>query len=236
MLNLRYLPQPGMSSGYGIGSAAAAVGKTMQNLGQLPLDAKAKADAKGYKDANLKLLNNQDARSAQELKLKQDAFDYKMQKIQKDALDAAIKAGNKVGAFRKAHPKATANLSDSELLAWGDQMDKLLPKDKSVKISKIDARITPDGHKIMTYVQNGNIVEKDLGPVKTDWNTKKASSDIPKGWVNVGSDFYNQYADTANGLVKSTKDGRFIAPISFVNAKQAEQIGNSKKLLDTPLQ
>lgn len=84
-----------------------------------------------------------------------------------------------VAAFRVAHPNATKNMSDDELMAWGNDIDKLLPKDK--KIDKIDTRVTPDGDKMLTYTEDGIIKERNMGKVKTDWNESK-SSDIPQGW------------------------------------------------------
>lgn len=49
-------------------------------------------------------------------------------------------------------------------MAWGKDIDKVLPKD--VKIDKLDARITPDGDKILTYMQDGQIQERNMGKVK----------------------------------------------------------------------
>ncbi len=226
-----YLPQPGMSAGAGVGAALGAFGQTMSNLGQLTLDDKEKKAKEALQNAQLSLAQNADKRGEAELKLHQDKLNAIKEQTQYERLQSAIKAKNMASAFRAAHPNATKHLSDDELIAWGNDIDKLLPKDK--KIDKLDTRITPEGNKILTYMQDGQIVEKNMGKVKTDWNEGKKSSDIPEGWVSVGTEFHKDYGHEGN--TKLTKDGRYIAPLPYVNKKFSEQSDGNLKLLDEEL-
>lgn len=238
--SLGYLPQPGMSAGAGVGSALGAFGQTMNQLGQLTIDDKKQKKDEALQDAKLTLAQNADKRGDEELKLKADEvsgknkyYDDKTKAERQKQLDEHIKAQNMAGAFRVLHPEATKNLNDEQVMAWGEHMDKLLPKDR--KIDKIDARITEDGNKIVTYFDtaDNNIKELNMGKVKTDWNEKKKSSDIPEGWVSVGKDFQIDYGHEGN--TKQTKDGRYIAPLPYVNSKFSEQSDGNKKLLDEDL-
>lgn len=235
---LGYLPQPGMSAGAGVGSALGAFGKTMSDLGQLTIDNKALKAKTEADNLKLELMKNADKRGDTELKIKADEVSGKNTHYANEAtlksqerLDKMIKAKDMVGAFRTVHPEATKNLTDEQVSAWGEHMDKLLPKDR--KIDKIDARITPEGDKIITYLDNNQIVEKNMGKVKTDWNEKKASSEIPQGWVSVGTEFHKDYGHEGN--TKLIKDGRYIAPLPYVNTKFSEQSDGNKKLFDEEL-
>lgn len=237
--SLGYLPQPGMSSGAGIGSALGAFGQTMSTLGQLTIDDKKAKNEEALQNAKLTLAQNADKRGDTELTLKEkeitgknDYYASKEAREQAKLVQEALDKKNMVGAFRALHPKATANLSDEELMAWGKDIDKVLPKD--AKIDKLDARITPEGDKILTYMQDGQILEKNMGKVKTDWNEKKKSSDIPEGWISVGKDFHQEYGHEGN--TKLIKDGRYIAPLPYVNSKFGEQSDGSKKLFDQELE
>lgn len=236
---LGYLPQPGMSAGAGVGSALGAFGKTMSDLGQLGLDDKALKAKTEADNLRLDLMKNADKRGDVELTLKKEEIDGRNAKYaneearaQAKLLSEAIKSKNMASAFRIAHPNATKHLSDDELISWGNDIDKLLPKE--AKIDKLDTRITPAGDKILTYMQDGKIVEKNMGKVKTDWNEGKKSSDIPEGWVSVGTEFHKDYGHEGN--TKQTKDGRYIAPLPYVNTKFSEQSDGNKKLLDQELE
>lgn len=239
--SLGYLPQPGMSAGAGVGSALGAFGQTMNNLGQLTIDDKKAKNEEALLNAKLTLAQNADKRGDEELKLKADEvsgknkyYDDKSKAERQKQVDEHFKAQNMAGAFRVLHPEATKNLNDEQVMAWGEHMDKLLPKDR--KIDKIDARITDDGSKIVTYFDNvdNRIKELNMGKVKTDWNEKKKSSDIPEGWVSVGKDFHQEYGHEGN--TKLIKDGRYISPLPYVNSKFSEQSDGSKKLFDQELE
>lgn len=236
--SLGYLPQPGMSAGAGLGSALGAFGKTVSDLGQLAIDDKKVKNEEALQNARLTLAQNADKRGDEELKIKADEVSGKNQyyaskeaREQAKLVQEALDKKNMVGAFRALHPKATANLSDEELMAWGKDIDKVLPKD--VKIDKLDTRVTPEGDKILTYFQDGQIVEKNMGKVKTDWNESKKSSEIPQGWVSVGKDFHEEYGHEGN--TRLIKDGRYIAPLPYVNKKFSDQSDSSKLVLDEEL-
>ena len=222
-----------LSGGEAGASGLASLGKTMSDLGQLSLDDKDKKAKAQMEEEKLTLMKNANTRADDELKLNKETLDFKKEESQADRLSKAIKAKNMVGAFRAAHPNATKNFSDDELMAWGNDIDKLLPKDR--KIDKIDTRITPEGDKMLTYMEGGVIKERNMGKVKTDWNEKKdkGSSDIPQGWISVGTEFHKEYGHEGN--TRLTKDGRYIAPINYVNSMQENQVGGSKKLLDEEL-
>lgn len=230
-MRLNYLPQPGMSAGAGIGAGLGALGKSISDLGQLSLDEKERARKESFENTKLNLMQKESDLKEMEVTGKNKYYDDKVKETQQERLDKAIKAKNMVAAFRVAHPNATKNMSDDELMAWGNDIDKLLPKDK--KIDKIDTRVTPDGDKMLTYMEDGVIKERNMGKVKTDWNESKKSSDIPQGWISVGTKFHEDYGHEGN--TKLLKDGRYIAPIPYVNAMQEQQIGGSKKLLDEEL-
>ena len=215
----------------GVSVGFASLGKTMSDLGQLSLDEKDKKAKATMESERMTLLKNADTRADGELKLGQDKLAFQKEETQTEKLQKAIKSKNMVGAFRAAHPNATKNFSDEELMAWGNDIDKLLPKDR--KIDKIDTRVTPQGDKMLTYMENGVIKERNMGKVKTDWNESKKSSDIPEGWISVGTEFHKEYGHDGN--TRLTKDGRYIAPINYVNSMQESQVGSSKKLLDEEL-
>lgn len=223
-----------MAGGEATASGLGVLGKTMSDLGQLSLDDKEKKARSEIENTKLNLMQNADKRGDAELKLSQDKFKNEETRTQAKALQEALDKKDMAGAFRTLHPKATANLSDEQIMAWGKDIDKVLPKD--VKIDKLDTRITPEGDKMLTYVQDGKIVEKNMGKVKTDWNEKKdkGSSDIPQGWISVGTEFHKEYGHDGN--TRLLKDGRYIAPLNYVNAMQENQMSGSKKLLDEPLE
>lgn len=217
-MKLGYLPQPGMSAGAGVGSALGAFGKTMSDLGQLGLDDKALKAKTEADNLKLDLLKNADKRGDVELTLKKEEIDGKNTKYaneeareQAKLLNEAIKSKNMVSAFRIAHPNATKDLSDDELKSWGNDIDKLLPKDRMIK--NIDTRITPDGDKVLTYMDNGKILERNMGKVKTDWNMEKdkGSSKIPLGSVAVPADFANDH--WRSGALSQMEDGRYYVDI-----------------------
>lgn len=220
-----------INGGESAASGFASLGKTMSDLGQLSIDEKDKKAKATMESERMTLLKNADTRADGELKLGQDKLAFQKEETQAEKLKKAIKSKNMVGAFRAAHPNATKNFSDEELMAWGNDIDKLLPKDK--KIDKIDTRVTPEGDKMLTYMEDGVIKERNMGKVKTDWNESKKSSDIPQGWISVGHRFQEDYGHEGN--TKLLKDGRYIAPLPYVNSKQTEQIGSSKTLLDEEL-
>lgn len=228
-----------MSAGAGIGAGLGAFGQTMSNLGQLSLDDKKAKNEEAFQNAKLTLAQNADKRGDTELRLKEkevtgknDYYASKEAREQAKVLQEALDKKNMAGAFRALHPKATANLNDEEIMAWGKDIDKVLPKD--AKIDKLDTRVTPEGNKILTYMQDGQIVERNMGKVKTDWNESKKSSEIPEGWVSVGKDFQIDYGHEGN--TRLIKDGRYIAPLPYVNKKFSEQSDSSKKLFDQELE
>jgi len=219
-MRLGYMPTNTNSTKAGLGFGMAAIGKSITSIGKLA------DDDKKYNDT-LKLNKDVNDRQNKQLKLSQDNFDLKQKEY--DQLvevandkknDATTRKTATISLFRKLHPKATMELNDDEVYEFGENIDKLLPKGEDIK--KLDTRVTPKGNKILTYESGGKIYEKKLGPVKTEWNSKKASSDIPEGHVSVGKEFYEDYAD--KGMVKISKDGRFYAPIDFVNQKGQEYI------------
>ena len=179
-----------INGGESAASGLASLGKTMSDLGQLSLDEKDKKAKAAMESERMTLLKNADTRAEGELKLNQDKLAFQKEETQAEKLQKAIKSKNMVAAFRAAHPNATKNFSDEELMAWGNDIDKLLPKDR--KIDKIDTRVTPQGDKMLTYMENGVIKEHNMGKVKTDWNEKKdkPSSEIPENWISMGYDFY----------------------------------------------
>lgn len=227
-----------LTGGDATANVLGVFGKTMSDLGQLSLDDKKVKNEEALQNARLTLAQNADKRGDEELKLKADEVSGKNQyyaskeaREQAKLVQEALDKKNMVGAFRALHPKATANLSDEELMAWGKDIDKVLPKD--VKIDKLDTRVTPEGDKILTYFQDGQIVEKNMGKVKTDWNESKKSSEIPQGWVSVGKDFHEEYGHEGN--TRLIKDGRYIAPLPYVNKKFSDQSDSSKLVLDEEL-
>lgn len=226
MMKLGYY-QP-LSGGEATASGLGSLGQTMSSLGQLSLDEKERARKESFENTKLNLMQKESDLKEMEVTGKNKYYDDKVKETQQERLDKAIKAKNMVAAFRVAHPNATKNMSDDELMAWGNDIDKLLPKDK--KIDKIDTRVTPDGDKMLTYMEDGVIKERNMGKVKTDWNESKKSSDIPANWISTGFDFYQKHKK--GGTFKQTGDGRFIAPIEFVNQKLAEDHDlDSDKLL-----
>ena len=214
-MRLNYLPQPGMSAGAGVGAGFASLGKTMSDLGQLSLDEKDKKAKATMESERMTLLKNADTRADGELKLGQDKLAFQKEETQAEKLQKAIKSKNMVGAFRAAHPNATKNFSDEELMAWGNDIDKLLPKDR--KIDKIDTRVTPQGDKMLTYMEGGVIKEHNMGKVKTDWNESKdkPSSEIPAGHIAVDEHWFNRQKKPIT--MSKTKDGRAYAKIGDFN-------------------
>lgn len=218
----------------GVSAGLGALGKTMSDLGQLAIDDKAQK-AKIEKDNfTLEMMKNADTRGDAELKLKADELKYKTDASQAKLLQEAIKSKNMASAFRAAHPNATKHLSDSELISWGNDIDKLLPKE--AKIDKLDTRITPDGDKILTYMQDGKIVEKNMGKVKTDWNEGKdtPSSEIPAGHIAVDENYFNSQKSPLK--MGKTKDGRAYSKIDDFNQWLSEDTKVKTNLkFDKPL-
>jgi len=214
-MKLGYLQNPTTSEGAGIGAGFAQLGKSMSDLGQLSIDDAAAKKKAEFKDTQLNLLKNADTRGDAELKLKADELKYKQDVTQAKLLKDAIDKKDAVGAFRIAHPKATENLTDAQLMAWGKDIDKLLPKE--AKIDKLDTRITPEGDKMLTYMQDGKIVERNMGKVKVDWNATadKASSEIPAGHIAVDENYFNSQKSPLK--MNKTKDGRAYAQIDHFN-------------------
>lgn len=228
-MKLQYLPQPGMSAGAGVGSALGSLGKTASDLGQLSLDEKERKNKAETENLKLSLMQKADTRADGELKLNQDKLAFQKDETQAEKLDKALKARNMVAAFRAAHPNATKHFNDEQLMAWGNDIDKLLPKDE--KIDKIDARVTPDGDKILTFMQGGKIVEKNMGKVKTDWNEGKdaPSSEIPGGHIAVDAAWLNYNKIPLK--TKMTKDGRVYASVADFNEMLTNRDESTKKEL-----
>lgn len=244
MFKLGYLQTPKYGKGQGIGDGFSALGKSIGSLGDMAIEdkeRKRKARNEQFKldlltkqdkraDEQFSLAKAQDSRDAKTAEAKQKALAYELEVARDNRRSKQEREAAEVSVFRKLHPKSTKHLSDAEVRVFGSQVQK--EYGKNPKITKMDTRITPDGMKVLTYTENGVIKEKTLGKVKSDWNEKKASSSTPEGYIEVGKDFYEEYAH--RGIVKQSKDGKFIAPISIVNKLQKEQIGGAN-LLDSPL-
>lgn len=222
-MRLGYLPTP--TYGKSLADGLGKVGGSIAALGQLGAD-----EIKRKKDEEIqnKSFDLQD----REVKLREKKLDTDIQIMQDEKADKASRKSASVSVFKTLHPKVSSSLgSDENIYAYIQDIDKYASKNS--KMNKLDVRVSPKGNKILTYEVDGEIKEINLGAVKTDWNVKQPSSDIPEGYVSVGKEFYESYAD--RGMVKSSKDGKFYAPINFVNSMQKEQISGDRENLDTPL-
>lgn len=225
-MKLQYLPQPGMSAGAGLGYGIGKFGESIAALGQLGAD-----EAQRKKDNEL--ANKTFDLKDREVKVREAELQSNIEIMNNKKADETTKRQAVVNVFKTLHPKVSKSLgNDENIYAYVSEIDKFVPK--NTKMNKLDVRITPSGNKILTYEDsNGEVKEMNLGAVKTDWNVKKPSSDIPEGYVSVGKEFYETYAD--RGMVKSSKDGKFYAPLNFINAMQKEQIGSGNGQLDEEL-
>ncbi|WP_294966444.1 hypothetical protein [Sulfurimonas sp.] len=223
-MKLGYLPAVNANSPKaGLGFGFAAIGKSVANIGRLG------DEANKYED-KLKLDKNTSDRQNKQLKLTQDNFDLKQKDYDRlvevasdKKADETTRKGASISLFRKLHPKFTSKLDDNEVYEFGQQIDKLLPKGKEIK--KLDTRVTPEGNKILTYEVDGEIVQKNLGAVKTEWGKDK--SEVPENHVSVGKEFYEEYADSGN-VHKIGK--KFYAPINYVNMKNRDYIKDQHKV------
>lgn len=138
----------------------------------------------------------------------------------------------RVSAFKKMYPDATKGLTDDEIYALGESIDKLIPNNTALK--KVDVFTNTEDERIITFTdEKGNITQRNLGNAK-DYGKPKNKETDRKGWISVGKDFYEQYAHT--GFVKTDKKrGGFYSPIDFVNKMQQRQIGKGEEQLNAPL-
>lgn len=226
-MRLNYLPQPGMSSKAGLGLGFAKFGESIAKIGDIGYDEKKRRRDESVEDMKLGFAKGANTRaeeshalSKEQVQKNIETLDFNLKTMQDKKADKETKKKATVSVFRTLHPNATKNFNDEEVEVFAAEIDKFLPKNE--KITKLDTRVTPKGNKILTYESGGKIYERNMGKVKTDWNPKKSSSDIPEGHVSVGKEFYEDYAD--KGMVKISKDGRFYAPIDFVNQKGQEYI------------
>lgn len=222
-MRLGFLPTP--NHGSSLGEGLGKLGGSVAALGQLGAD-----EIKRKKDEELQ--NKTFDLRDREVKVREGELQKDIEIMNNEKADETTKKQAVVNVFKTLHPKVSESLgSDENIYAYVSEIDKFVPKNKNM--NKLDVRITPKGNKILTYEENGEVKEINLGPVKTDWNVKQPSSDIPEGYVSVGKEFYEAYAD--RGMVKSSKDGKFYAPLNFINAMQKEQIGSGNGQLDEEL-
>lgn len=236
--SLGYLPQPGMSAGAGVGAALGAFGQTMSNLGQLSIDDKKAKNEEALENAKLNLMQKEtDGKNRYydtSMKLQEDKFKSEEAREQHKRLQEAIDKKDIVAAFSASEPKTAKLLMDAggegAVYAHVAKVANTLPKDKD-EYAMVDNRVY-DGNAILTYMnkKNGKLMTHNLGNVDPKG---RSTSDIPDGWASTGYDFYQKYKK--GGTFKQTRDGRFIAPIEFINEKLAEQSDGNLKLLDEEL-
>ena len=236
-MKLEYLPTPGIGKKAGYGQAFAGIGKTIADLGKLGMDETKRQRDNKTEDMKLDFAKKANKRAEDSLQLSQNKFEFnkkevdRLSKIANDEKEnITLREDSAIKLFKLSHPNYTSgNYDRNDYLNLIKEVGLSVPK--KGKITKLDVKVDKKDEKILTYEQDGNIYHKNLGPVKTDWNGKK--SDIPEGYISVGKEFYEEYAD--RGMVKISKDGKFHAPIDFVNSMQKEQIGDGDEPLDTPL-
>lgn len=234
-MRLNYLPQPGMSSGAGVGSALGALGKTMSDLGQLSLDEKERKNKAEMENLKLSLLQKADTRADGELKLNQDKFKSEETKAQYKALQEALDRKDLTGAVRIAHPKATQNMSDGQVYQFGQMVDKLLPKNREVR--GVNLSTLDDGEGVVSWVEYGGdgtpvLRKESIGKVKTDWNSKtdKASTKRKPNEVNVDADFASSHWHSK--LIKQDADGTFYTLKDDFNKLNSGQAYTEKRSKD----
>lgn len=237
-MRLNYLPQPGMSAGAGIGAGLGALGKSMSDLGQLYLDEKEKKAKAEMENTKLDLqkieVEGKNRYYDTSIKLQEDKFKSEEAREQHKRLQEAIDKKDIVAAFSASDPKTAKLLMDAggegAVYAHVAKVANTLPKDKD-EYAMVDNRVY-DGNAILTYMnkKNGKLMTHNLGKVDPKG---RSTSDIPENWASTGYDFYQKYKK--GGTFKQTRDGRFIAPIEFINEKLAEQSDGNLKLLDEEL-
>ena len=225
-MRLNYLPQPGMSAGAGIGAGLGALGKSMSDLGQLSLDEKekkAKADMENTKlDLMKKETDGKNRYYDTSVKLQEDKFKSEEAREQYKRLQEAIDKKDIVAAFSASDPKTAKLLMDAggegAVYAHVAKVANTLPKDKD-EYAMVDNRVY-DGNAILTYMnkKNGKLMTHNLGKVDPKG---RSTSDIPDGWAPVTYEDYEKYKK--DGEIKSTKDGRWRAPIPYINKKWEEE-------------
>ena len=233
-MRLRYLPQPGMSAGAGLGAGLGALGKTMSDLGQLSLDEKDKKAKEQTENEKLNLQRQETEGKNRyydtSLKLQEDKFKSDEAREQYKRLQEAIDKKDVVAAFSASDPKTAKILMDAggegAVYAHVAKVASTLPKDE---YSMVDNRVY-NGDAILTYMnkKTGKLTSHNFGKVDPKNNS---TSDIEDGWAPVPFEFFEKHKK--EGIVKPTKDGRWKAPIEYANKKWEEDFGKkSTSLLD----
>ena len=164
----------GANKSSAIGKAGKAMGDTMMQLGNIKQNKTNRDKNNANNDTKMNLEKDKFSLEKKKVDLNQES---KKSKQTQDANDRSAK----ISAFRKMHPKTTADLTDDEIYQLGDSINKIDSDASAMKFK--DSFVAENGHRIGIFStgkmgkDNKPIYERvDFGKVK-DYNKSKDPSD-----------------------------------------------------------